>query len=319
MGNNIFQKEKEEFVKENDEEHYDESYLEIFVEDCGSSTNQTKEPSVAEKLSQNDPNIKHLISKWDEEQLELKKLSILCEYNGFIKTVKYIGGLDISFPSNKSDLVHACACLVVISYPDLEIIYKSLKMVHLTSVYIPHYLAFREVGPFKELVDELKLKQPEYYPQILLLDGNGILHSKKFGIACHLGVELGLTTIGVAKKLFHVDGLEKSNDFKSKLKTLKYKGDNLDLNGLSGDVYGKVLKSTENSTNPIYVSVGHKISLDSAMEIVNKCCKVRVPEPIRWADILSREYLREHYEDHYKSCSSYSELNDYFLKLSSYY
>ena len=296
-----------------------ESFLEISLPPTTDASATTVNKSVAEKVSENDPQITALLAQWDAEQNLLKKANILTQDDDFESTLHFIAGIDISFPPDKNDLVHACACLVVLSYPQLDIVYQKLKIVHLTSVYIPQYLAFREAEPFQKLFAELAEEHPELYPQLILLDGNGILHPKKFGIACHLGVKLSIPTIGVAKKLFHVDGLEKNDAFKKQVKSLSAKGVTLDLVGESGFVYGRALRSTDSSTNPIFVSVGHKVGLDTAIQIVGQCCKVRVPEPIRWADILSREYIRDYYTEHADSCSSYEDLNARFLRLSTFY
>ena len=282
----------------------------------GDNFEDNMDESVAEKLSNADMNCKVLLEKWRAEQLELRKQLILSESENLLDNLSYIGGVDISFPSNHEDLVHACACLVVMSYPQLEIVYKSSKIVHLTSVYIPEYLAFREVGPLVELCNEMKLRKPELYPQLILVDGNGLLHPRKFGIACHLGVMLNLSTIGVAKKLFHVEGLQKNDSFKDEIKRLCDKGACFPLVGCHGYVYGKALRSTAASSNPIYVSIGHMVSLETAVSIASKCCKVRVPEPVRWADIFSREFIKENYQAHINSCEKFSKLNSYFLKLS---
>ncbi|XP_043570894.1 endonuclease V-like isoform X2 [Chiloscyllium plagiosum] len=87
-------------------------------------------------------------------------------------------------------------------------------------------------------------------------------------------------------------------DFKTrrhifKAKDLQKEGNAFSLIGSSGKVLGMALKSCEKSTKPIYVSVGHRISLDTALRLTHSCCKYRVPEPIRQADIRSREYIRK--------------------------
>ncbi|XP_038632743.1 endonuclease V-like isoform X3 [Scyliorhinus canicula] len=121
------------------------------------------------------------------------------------------------------------------------------------------------------------------YPdlKVIFADGNGILHHREFGVACHLGVLTDLPCIGVAKNLLHVDGLEEKDLLKEKVKDLQKGGNAFSLTGSSGKVLGMALKSCEKSTKPIYVSVGHRISLDTALRLTHSCCKYRVPEPIR--------------------------------------
>ena len=75
---------------------------------------------------------------------------------------------------------------------------------------MPGFLAFKEVPTYRPLFEQLKAEASEFWPQVMLIDGNGILHTREFGCACHIGVEFGLPTIGVAKNTFDVDGLKRS-------------------------------------------------------------------------------------------------------------
>uniref|UniRef100_A0A9L0JT38 Endonuclease V n=1 Tax=Equus asinus TaxID=9793 RepID=A0A9L0JT38_EQUAS len=156
-----------------------------------------------------------------------------------------VGGVDVSFV--KGDSVSACASLVVLSYPELE---------------------------------------------VLLVDGNGVLHHRGFGVACHLGVLTDLPCVGVAKKLLQVDGLENNAQHKEKIQLLQARGDSFPLMGGSGTILGMALKSHDHSTKPLYVSVGHKMSLEAAVRLTLGCCRFRIPEPVRQADIRSRDYIR---------------------------
>ncbi|XP_014644833.1 PREDICTED: endonuclease V isoform X4 [Ceratotherium simum simum] len=132
------------------------------------------------------------------------------------------------------------------------------------------------------------------YPElkVLLVDGNGVLHHQGFGVACHLGILIDLPCIGVAKKLLQVDGLENNALHKEKIRLLRAGGDSFPLMGGSGTVLGMALKSHDHSTKPLYISVGHKISLEAAVRLTLVCCRFRVPEPVRQADIRSRDYIR---------------------------
>ena len=87
----------------------------------------------------------------------------------------------------------------------------------MTEPYIPGFLAFREVGFLMDRLEEVKNEKPELMPQVILVDGNGILHPRGLGLASHLGILSDIPSVGIAKKLFHVDGLEKSPDFKEKV------------------------------------------------------------------------------------------------------
>eukprot|EP00795_Rhopilema_esculentum_P009577 gene9577-17332_t len=225
------------------------------------------------------------LEQWNKEQKDLKEKLIIIENKDSsseafdVENIKLVGGVDISFAQNPDDKVHACAALVVISLPDLKVEYQSCTFVHLTSPYIPEYLAFREASYLVCELGKLKQNKPELFPQVLLVDGNGLLHPRGFGVACHIGVLADLPTVGVAKQLFHVGGLEKNEEHTE-----------------------KAFKSTQDTRKPIYISVGHKISLHNAVKIVGKCCKYRIPEPVRQADIISREYMRNNYEILVQDC-----------------
>ena len=300
----------------------DDEFFEISINDSinNKSLQENKEEeSVACILARIDRECNLLIHKWKAEQIFLKSRMSFLEDTQFMQKVKLVGGVDISFSTDKNDLIHAVVCLVVLSYPDLQVQFQRCEIVHLTSLYVPGFLAFREVDHIQKLCIELFEEQHELYPDVILVDGNGILHHTKFGLASHLGVVLNLPTIGVAKKLFHVDGLEKNEKLKKLFQNnLLQKGDTHDLIGSSNFLYGKALRSTDHSSNPIFVSVGNKISLDSAVRLVNNCCQYRVPEPVRLADQYSRSFIQLNYDEHVKECSdSYAALNSRFKNLST--
>uniref|UniRef100_A0A667IHD0 Endonuclease V n=1 Tax=Lynx canadensis TaxID=61383 RepID=A0A667IHD0_LYNCA len=110
-----------------------------------------------------------------------------------------------------------------------------------------------------------------------------------FGVACHLGVLTDLPCIGVAKKLLQVDGLENNTQHKEKIGLLRAGGDSFPLTGGSGTVLGMALRSHDHSTKPLYVSVGHKISLEAAVRLTRGCCRFRIPEPVRQVGVCPRE------------------------------
>ncbi|XP_077965059.1 endonuclease V isoform X1 [Gasterosteus aculeatus] len=203
-----------------------------------------------------------------------------------------VGGVDLSFI--KGDEVNACAQLVVLSYPDLEVLYEDSRMVTLTAPYIAGFLAFRETPFLLEALQRLERNQPKLRPQVVFVDGNGVFHYREFGLACHLGVLSGLPCVGVAKNLLQVQGVHKNEQHQSQIAALQKGGDSFPLTAASGKVLGKALRSSDRSCKPVYVSVGHKISVTTAVRLTHSCCRYRVPEPIRQADHRSREYLRTH-------------------------
>jgi len=112
--------------------------------------------------------------------------------------LKYIGGTDISFL--KEDPSTACAAVVVLDADTLEVVHEEFDVVRLQVPYIPGFLAFREAPILLGLLDKVKINARHFYPQLLMVDGNGLLHPRGFGLACHLGVLADLPTIGVGKK-----------------------------------------------------------------------------------------------------------------------
>ncbi|XP_018450423.2 uncharacterized protein LOC108821928 isoform X2 [Raphanus sativus] len=244
------------------------------------------------------------LESWTEEQDQLKKKLITHDDfpwklpsstalpQGPAETLKYVGGVDISF--SKDDSSVACACLVVLEIPSLRVVHNDLSLLRLNVPYVPGFLAFREAPVLLKILEKMRDDQHPFFPQVLMVDGNGILHPRGFGLACHLGVLAHIPTIGVGKNLHHVDGLDHSEV--RRLFQLKENEDErvFKLVGYSGFTWGVGFRPTLSSLKPIYVSVGHRISLDSAVEAVKMTCKYRVPEPIRQADIRSRAYLQKH-------------------------
>ncbi|XP_063149445.1 endonuclease V isoform X1 [Candoia aspera] len=238
------------------------------------------------------------LRRWERQQIQMKEDVIEqdteeWQSNFSFTGLRRVGGMDLSY---LKDATRACASLVVLSYPDLEVLYNDCSVVAVNAPYVAGFLAFREVPFLLEAVQRLETQEPSLMPQVLLVDGNGILHHRGFGIACHLGVLTSLPCVGVAKNLLQVDGLANDELHKKQIRDLQAGGDAFSLSNTSGKILGMALRSCAKSTKPVYISVGHKISLLSAVRLVRSCCKYRIPEPIRQADIRSREYIRKHLE-----------------------
>lgn len=218
--------------------------------------------------------------------------------------LRLIGGLDISFFSDGEDPDDKRACVALIvcefddSLDDLNVVWKDFQFVEMTELYVPGYLAFREVEHYLTMLRRLEANRPDLRPDVILMDGNGLLHPRGFGVASHIGVLSGYCTIGVAKKLHMVDGLDRSTTRKTCAP-----GCYVPLQGDSGRIWGAALlpqprkplgsRRMPQPTNPIYISVGHRICLDSCIAVVRLCLiSARIPEPIRLADLLSREQVR---------------------------
>ncbi|MED6131339.1 hypothetical protein PIB30_008986 [Stylosanthes scabra] len=205
--------------------------------------------------------------------------------------LRYVGGVDISFSKDEASM--ACGTLVVLDLRTLQVVYEDFSFVNIQVPYVPGFLAFREAPILLEILEKMKKSGSSFYPQLLMVDGNGILHPRGFGLACHLGVEANLPTIGIGKNLHHVDGLNQS-----RVRELLEAGENsckdfINLVGCSGHIWGAAMRSTQGSIKPIFISIGHRISLQTAIKLVQMTCKYRVPEPIRQADIRSRDYIRK--------------------------
>ncbi|KAI9193754.1 endonuclease V-domain-containing protein [Polychytrium aggregatum] len=206
--------------------------------------------------------------------------------------LRLIGGVDVSFVENTDEGV---GCLAILEFPSFKVLYTDMVRVTLSLPYIPGFLAFREASVFQTLLDNLKQRAPELYPQVLFVDGNGILHPRKFGSACHLGVLEDIPTIGVGKNFLQISHENlRMQEVKARRNELKQAGDYFDIIGSSGFIYGAALRASNDSINAIYVSPGHRVSHETAIKLTIRCCKFRVPEPIRAADGLSRAYIRAH-------------------------
>eukprot|EP01064_Diplonema_japonicum_P018854 TRINITY_DN27537_c0_g1_i1.p1 TRINITY_DN27537_c0_g1~~TRINITY_DN27537_c0_g1_i1.p1 ORF type:complete len:249 (+),score=33.75 TRINITY_DN27537_c0_g1_i1:55-801(+) len=234
-----------------------------------------------------------LKQKWRVMQLEMKEQLSEEDHRSW-DDLSRIGGIDISFSKESEE--DACVTLVVLNYPKLDVIYEDSKMVKLDVPYLPGFLGFREVPHMVSLISNIRETAPDLVPEVVMVDGNGVLHNRGFGSASHLGVAIGIPTVGVAKKYFSLeqDGLPSSmikpimsepNTFPTVYSTYPLKGD-------SGRVWGTAVRTTESSKNPVFVSVGTHISLAVAVAIVCKTSRVRVPEAVRQADLRSREFLR---------------------------
>ena len=138
--------------------------------------------------------------------------------------------------------------------------------------YIPTFLSFRELLPTISAIKHLKIK-----PDILLVDGHGYAHPRHLGFASHLGLVLNTPTVGISKKILCGEVIEKRKKCERPVQDIIYKG----------EIIGKSISVNPN-VKPIYVSLGHMISLKTALKIVLHCLrKFRIPEPIRFAHILA--------------------------------
>ncbi|XP_039358291.1 endonuclease V isoform X1 [Mauremys reevesii] len=191
--------------------------------------------------SETEPPEQETLRRWEREQAQLKANVIEEDTEEWQKDSTFaglerVGGVDLSYVKGNDTV--ACASLVVLSYPDLEVLYEDCQMVTVSAPYVAGYLAFREAPFLVEAAQRLQERQPGLRPQVLLVDGNGVLHHRGFGVACHLGVLTGLPCVGVAKNLLQVDGLAKDEQHKGQIRDLQMGGDVFPLRGTSGRVLG---------------------------------------------------------------------------------
>ncbi|WP_345955463.1 deoxyribonuclease V [Mucilaginibacter sp. PAMB04168] len=183
------------------------------------------------------------------------------------KAIRIIAGSDISF-NKYSEVVYAG--IVLLKYPEMEIIGHSSAISRTTFPYISGLLAFREVPALLEAWNKLETK-----PDLLVLDGQGIAHRRRMGIASHFGVITDTPTIGSAKsRLFGRYDDPANEPF---AQSPMYHRE---------EVIGMAIRSKRNC-NPIFVSPGHRVSMEQSVQIIKHCIKgYRIPEPTRQAHIL---------------------------------
>lgn len=197
------------------------------------------------------------------------------------RPLRLVGGVDISFIKGSDE--NACATLVILEYPSLQTVYEVHSRVTMPLPYISGFLAFREVDHLVELVNRLRTERPDLEPDVTFVDGNGRLHPRRAGLACHLGVLTGLRTVGIGKTFLQVDGLTK-HGVREKVNAMSSEGEReTQLVGSSGTVWGTALlpKTKEEEeekqnekrskygvvTCPVFVSVGHRTSLETCVAL----------------------------------------------------
>ncbi|MCU0934519.1 MAG: deoxyribonuclease V [Gammaproteobacteria bacterium] len=179
-----------------------------------------------------------------------------------------VAGVDVGFEEEGRI---ARAAVAVLSLPSLEPVAEAVARAPTAFPYVPGLLSFREVPVVAAAL--ARLAEP---PDVILCDGQGYAHPRRFGLACHLGVWTGLPTVGVAKtRLVGEHGAVPEG-----------RGEWCPLTD-AGEVIGAVLR-TRRGVRPLYVSVGHRVSLTTAIELVMRCVtRYRLPETTRRAHRLA--------------------------------
>ncbi len=186
----------------------------------------------------------------------------------FNHPVKLVAGIDLGYDV-KTDTSRAV--VVVLSFPELELRETSEAILPIQFPYVPGLLSFRETPVALAALEKLNST-----PDLILCDGQGVAHPRRFGIACHLGLLTNIPTIGVGKSIL----VGKFEDLAAE------RGSTAPLIHRKEQV-GVALR-TRNGVQPVYISVGHRISLPTAVEYVLRCTpKYRLPETTRLADKLA--------------------------------
>ncbi|EMH4164767.1 deoxyribonuclease V [Pluralibacter gergoviae] len=202
-----------------------------------------------------------------QQQLSLAG-STIREDRFIVDPPRLIGGADVGFEQG-GEITRAA--MVLLSYPQLELVEYQIARIATTMPYIPGFLSFREYPALLKAWEMLSQK-----PDLLFVDGHGISHPRRLGVASHFGLLVDVPTIGVAKKRL-CGKFEPLGPEPGALAPLMDKGEQL----------AWVWRSKARC-NPLFVATGHRISLDSALGWVQRCTRgYRLPEPTRWADAVA--------------------------------
>ncbi len=184
--------------------------------------------------------------------------------------VRTIGGVDIGERGG----VARAAC-VVMSFPELEVVDCAVSSSPTSFPYVPGLLSFREIPALIPALEKLKVD-----PDLMLVDGQGFAHPRRFGLASHLGVLCSKPSIGCAKSKL-LGSFREPGPERGSMECL-----------YDGEVIIGMALRTRDHVKPLFVSVGHNISLNSAVHFVLQCCtRYRLPEPVRFAHHAAGGYL----------------------------
>jgi len=187
--------------------------------------------------------------------------------------IHYVAGADMAFDPETEV---AFSGVIVYRFPGLEEVERRMARRKLRFPYVPGLLSFRECPILLAAFARLETE-----PDLILIDGHGRAHPRRFGIACHIGILLDKPTIGCAKSRL-VGEHEEPGERAGATAPLRLEGERL----------GVVLR-TRDHVRPIYVTTGHRVSLDSAVNLVNQCVDgFRIPKPTREADHYVRDLRR---------------------------
>lgn len=207
---------------------------------------------------------------WDvspKEAVELQeRLRHQVRLEGDPQPVRRVAGVDVSFKEGQ-----ARAAVALLSFPELELVEQARAELPTPFPYVPGLLTFREGPVVLDAFERLTL-----WPDLVIFDGQGLAHPRHFGLACHVGLFLDLPSIGCAKSRLFGTHEEPGPD----------KGAWVPLYD-DEQVIGAVVR-TRTRVKPLFVSPGHRITLERSIDYVLACCpRYRLPETTRWAHRLA--------------------------------
>lgn len=217
------------------------------------------------------------LHRWDvspEEAIEIQnRLRVQLDLHRAPEQIETVAGIDVSYDKGSDWLF---AAIVVLRLRDLATLDAASATATVSFPYIPGLLSFRECPVVLQAWEKLRVR-----PDCLMCDGQGIAHPRRLGIASHLGLWLDMPSIGCAKSLL-VGEYREPGEQRGSLEPLYHRGEQV----------GVILR-TKDGVQPVFVSPGHKITLQKAVETVLACCtKYRLPEPTRQAHLLVNELRR---------------------------
>ncbi|MGQ9460628.1 MAG: deoxyribonuclease V [Candidatus Bathyarchaeaceae archaeon] len=202
--------------------------------------------------------------------MQLRLFEQVVREDALPESIRYVAGVDVAYTGETS-----IGAVTVLDFASLSPIQTRVAHLKTRFPYVPTLLSFREVPPAYSAIKKLEVR-----PDVFLVDGQGIAHPYRLGFAAHLGLAINKPTIGVAKSL------------------LCGKVEPVCEHGWApitdeGEIIGAEVV-TKYGAKPVYVSVGHLVSLKRAVEIVRSCTgPYRIPEPIRKAHIIANEEKRK--------------------------
>ncbi len=214
-----------------------------------------------------------------EGRILQRELALSIQLQPVPENPRLVAGADVAFNRNENLFF---ASIILLSYPDLKVIEETSAHHRSTFPYVPGLLSFRE-GPVLLKAFE-KLRNT---PDVVLFDGQGLAHPRRFGLACHLGLWLGLPSIGCAKSRLVGTHLEPAAEQGGSTPLMDHE-----------EKIGEVLR-TKTGIKPLYISPGHLADFESSARLVLSCCtRYRLPEPTRLADIrvgqIKRSFCQKH-------------------------